>query len=118
MSLTEQAAERAAALAGELEAHQRQLLTSLCAAAAATVRSRLRAGVTEESCGEDFLTAVSLLALGNLREAMASDGVSEFRAGDLTIRKGGGEAASQCLRQQAWAVMEPYLTDRFCFRGV
>jgi hypothetical protein len=46
------------------------------------------------------------------------DRVERVTAGDLTIQRSGGDAASNCLRYQADLMIAPYLKDRFCFRGV
>ena len=41
-----------------------------------------------------------------------------FQAGDMSIRRRGGDAASNCLRNQAELMIAPYLKDRFSFMGV
>ena len=46
------------------------------------------------------------------------DLAAEFRAGDLTVKRGSSSAASQCLYTQAELMIAPYLEDRFAFLGV
>ena len=76
--------------------------------------------MTVEDCKADFVAAASLYALAALNEAGSGTAVEEFRAGDLTVRQGGGhrDAASRCLQRQAEMMILPYLKDRFSFLGV
>ncbi len=115
MTVGEQVFSRAVVLAGDVADQQGELLKVLCGTSAASLQARLREGISPGDCREDFLTAASLLALAALREAEGKP--AEFKAGDLTV-KGGGDAASRCLREQAMALMGPYLQDSFAFRGV
>lgn len=111
---------QAALLAGELDGRQTALLELLCGGAASALASRLRDGLTPEDCKADFIAAASLYALAALGDADAQIQVEEFRAGDLTVRQGGGrrDAASRCLQRQAEMMILPYLKDRFSFLGV
>ncbi|MDD5864388.1 MAG: hypothetical protein PUD80_07135 [Firmicutes bacterium] len=120
MTLAEQVFAQAALLAGELDEHQTQLLKMLCSACAASLTARLREGLTPEDCKADFIAAASLFALANLNGVDESGQVSEFRAGDLTVRRGDGtqDAASRCLRRQAELMIAPYIRDGFTFRGI
>ena len=119
MMLKEQIYAQALLLAGELDTHQSQLLRVLCTAAASSLASRLREGITPEDCKADFIAAASLYALGSLAEAEEVP-VEEFKAGDLTVRKGNTvrDAASRCLQRQAEMMILPYLKDSFSFLGV
>ena len=109
---------QAAVLAGELDSRQMALLEVLCGGAASALASRLREGLRPEDCGADFVTAASLHALAALGSLEDVD-IAEFKAGDLTVKRGGSrEGYCRCLQQQAEAVMGPYLRDRFVFLGV
>ena len=120
MMLRDQVYAQALLLAGDLEQRQSQLLQVLCNAATSSLASRLREGITPEDCKADFIAAASLYAISALRDAEETVSVEEFRAGDLTVRKGGAvrDAASQCLQRQAEMMILPYLKDRFSFMGV
>lgn len=117
MMLGEQVFAQALLLAGDLDAQEADLLHALCAAATASLRVRLKKGLTPEDCKADFIAAASLYALSAM-ETAAGGGAEEFRAGDLTVKRSGGSAASNCLRNQAELVITPYLEDRFAFLGV
>ena len=103
MMAAEQAFAQAVLLAGELDGRQRELLKVLCAAAAASLTARLRAGVTEAECRTELVMAASLYALADLTGMDECTAVQEFKAGDLTVKKGGitGEAAARSLQRQA-----------------
>ena len=118
MNLTEQIYAQAALLAGELSERQNVILHALCAASAASLAARLRAGLKPEDCKADFVAAASLLALAALNGVDEDAAVEQITAGDLTIRKGSRDAASNCLRAQAELMIAPYLKDRFTFLGV
>ena len=116
--LREQVFAQAAMLAGELDGRETNLLHTLCAAAVSTLTARLKKGLKPEDCKADFVAAASLYALAALESAMDGGWGDEFRAGDLTVKRSGGSAASNCLFNQAELVIAPYLEDRFAFLGV
>ncbi len=120
MTLKEQVYAQALLLTGELEVRKRELLQMLCGAAVISLEARLRDGISPEECKADFIAAASLYALASLGDAEETAQVEEFRAGDLTVRKGGTvrDAASRCLQRQAEMLILPYLKDRFSFTGV
>ena len=118
MTVMEQVFAQAALLAGELTEHQATVLRALCAAACASLESRLREGLTAADCKADFIAAASLLALAALDSVGDGDGLEQITAGDLTIRRKSGNAASNCLRSQAELMIAPYLKDNFAFLGV
>ena len=118
MTLTEQVFAQAVLLAGELDGRQADLLKVLCTASTASLTARLKEGLTPEDCKADFVAAASLLALASLSGADGGEQLEEFRAGDLTVKRGGKDAASRCLQRQAELMITPYLKDRFAFRGV
>jgi len=118
MSLKEQVMAQAMLLAGELEQRQRALLEVLCEAAVMSLSQRLKGGFQPEDCRAAFVAAASLYALAGLADVTAS-GVEEFKAGDLTVRKGASaDTASRCLQRQGDMIIGPYLKDSFCFTGV
>ena len=118
MMLKEQVFAHALLLAGELTGHETDLLNALCAASTSTLTSRLKAGLTPEDCKADFIAAASLYALSALETVADLQQAEEFRAGDLTVKRSGGSAASQCLHTQAELMIAPYLEDNFAFLGV
>ena len=118
MSLTEQVIAQARLLTGGLEERQEKLLELLCGGAVSALRARLRVGLEPEDCAAEFVAAASLLALSAMNGAEEASHVEEFRAGDLTVKRGSGDAASRCLKHQAEMILGPYLADRFHFQGV
>ena len=118
MTMTEQIYAQALLLAGELSQQQMAVLEMLCRGVYASLAARLRDGLIPEDCKADFIAASSLLALASLSSVSEGDRMEQITAGDFTIRKKGGDAASNCLRAQAELMIAPYLKDRFSFRGV
>lgn len=118
MTLKEQVFAQAVLLAGELDGQQTDLLNILCAAATASLTARLKEGITPEDCKADFVAAASLLALASLNGTDSAEQLEEFKAGDLTVKRGSKDAASRCLQRQAEMMITPYLKDRFAFQGV
>lgn len=118
MMLKEQVFAHALLLAGDLTGHETDLLNALCAASTSTLKTRLKQGLTPEDCKADFVAAASLYALSALETTADLDLAAEFKAGDLTVKRSGGSAASQCLYTQAQLMIAPYLEDCFAFLGV
>lgn len=118
MNLTEQVYAQALLMAGNLEPKTDALLQVLCRGACASLAARLRSGITPEDCKADFIAAASLFALAALSEAEQAAQPESFTAGDVTVRKGSGGAAANCLRYQANLMIMPYLKDGFAFLGV
>lgn len=113
--MRQEALAKAVTLAGELDVQKQARLELLCGAAFSALEMRLREGLTPEDCREPFLTAVCLYSLA----AMEDFGeVSEFKAGDLTVKKSRQGNMPRDLQHQAEALMRPYLKDRFLFAGV
>ena len=117
MTLTEQVYTQALLLAGELNPRQQRLLRALCAGITRILTARLREGLSPEDCKADFIAAASLLALADLG-SVDGENVEQITAGDFTIRKGGKDAAANCLKAQAELMITPYLKDRFMFGGI
>ena len=120
MTVSQQVYAQALLLAGQLDDRQSQLLQVLCTAAASSLESRLRDGITPEDCKADFIAAASLYALASLGDVEDTVQVEEFKAGDLSVRQSSErrDAASNCLQRQAEMIILPYLKDRFSFVGV
>lgn len=118
MTLTEQIYAQALLLAGELEQKQDDLLKVLCQGANNSLVVRLREGLTPEDCKADFVAAASLFALSALSSADEEADIEMFQAGDLSLRRRGKDAASNCLRNQAELMIAPYLKDHFTFLGI
>ena len=95
------------------------LLETLCAAAEALCRLRLRDGVSAGDCGESFPCACALLAAADLMECRTGGpGGGGFTAGSVTVRAG-GEAAAEALRRTAERMLTPWAGEGgFAFRGV
>ena len=118
MTLREQVFAQALLLAGELDERQTDFLNLLCAASASNLAARLRSGLSPEDCKADFVAAASLFALAALNGIDGSAYIAEFKAGDLTVKKSGTDAASRCLQHQAQLMIAPYLQDNSSFMGV
>ena len=117
--MKDQVLDQARELAGSLDERQTALLEVLCGAAVSSLKAMLKEGYTAEDCGLDFIAAAALLVLAALDETGENGTIEEFKAGDLTVKKGSrADAASRSLRQQAQHLMGPFLKDRFCFTGV
>ncbi|MBR1659921.1 MAG: hypothetical protein IJ705_06350 [Oscillospiraceae bacterium] len=97
----------------------RAVLTAMCAAAATELEGRLREGVSPEELGETFTAAAGVLALGMYCAVNSTDGLKNFRAGNLSVEYGDGEASPEQLRAVAEQMLSAYLSDRgFGFLGV
>ncbi len=96
------------------------LLETLCRAAEAYWRGRLRQGVTAEDCGEAFPCAAAFTAAADLA-AGQDGGIESFTAGSVSV-KGGGESAArraESLRRSAEERMAPFAEPGdFAFQGV
>ena len=96
------------------------LLETLCRAAEAYWRGRLRQGVTAEDCGEAFPCAAAFTAAADLA-AGQDGGIESFTAGSVSV-KGGGESAArraESLRRSAEERMAPFASrGDFAFQGV
>ena len=98
MSLKEQVMAQAMLLAGELEQRQRALREVQCDAAVMSLSQRLKGGFQPEDCRAAFIAAASLYALAGLAD-VKTPGVEEFKAGDLTVRKGSADTAAYSGRR-------------------
>ena len=113
--MKDQVFARAALQAGELDAQRQELLQVLCEAACASLEARLRDGISSEDCGELFATAACMYAMAALEGFSES---VEFKAGDLSVKKGARSEKSRELCCQADRLMAPFLKDSFVFSGV
>jgi hypothetical protein len=78
----------------------------------------MKEGLSAEDCKADFIASASLCALAALSEAGGDLGLEQVTLGDVTLKRKNGNAAANCLRNQAELMMYPYLKDRFAFLGV
>ena len=118
MGLNEQVYAQALLLAGELSDTQSALLETFSVAAVSSLNARMKDGLTAEDCKADFIASASLCALAALSEAGGDLGLEQVTLGDVTLKRRNGNAAANCLRNQAELMMYPYLKDRFAFLGV
>lgn len=118
MTLTEQIFAHALVLAGELEPRQEALLKLLCRSAENALSMRLRQGLSPEDCKADFISAAGLYALSAMSGSDEMNRLEQITAGDITLKRTGGDVASNCLRYQAELMIAPYLASGFTFRGV
>ena len=109
---------RARILAPGMTGENQAMLEAMCQSAVSALKARLREDLTVEDCKEDFVTAASLLALSTMTKISDMDQLEQITAGDLTLRRGNGDTASECLRAQAKLLMAPYVKDPFVFVGV
>lgn len=97
------------------------LLETLCRAAEAYWRGRLRQGVTAEDCGEAFPCAAAFTAAADLA-AGQDGGIESFTAGSVSVKGVGGESAArraESLRRSAEERMAPFAEPGdFAFQGV
>ena len=107
MTMIDQVLNQAELLAGEMD----ERLRLLCAVAVKTLSAQLRDGVTPEDISEELVAAASLLAYA--RWSRGQD-VQEFRAGDLTVKKG----QAGIPEGEALALLAPYLKPGFACLGV
>ena len=107
MTLNDQVLNQAELLAGEMD----ERLRLLCAVAEKQLSRQLRDGVTPEDIREDFVAVASLLAYARWSRGQE---VQEFRAGDLTVKK--GRAGNR--EGEALSLLGPYLKSDFVFLGV
>ena len=66
--------------------------------------------MTPADCESAFLPAAAWMALAGLAAGGGEAGVTAFTAGDVTIRREGGQEAAALL-DQARRLMAPYVTD-------
>lgn len=118
MTLVDQTFAQAMTLAGEQSERQAELLRMMCQGAVNNLTASLRDGLTPDDCRSDFVSAASLMALAALSEVGEGDTVTNFTAGDVSIRREHSSAAANCLRYQARVMMMPYIRDCFSFLGV
>ena len=100
-----------------------ELLETLCAAAEDSLRTKLRQGITQQSCAAAYPCAAAMLAAASLLECRGGQGgFSSFTAGTVSVSGMSATetgASADRLRREAWRLMEPYVNDEgFLFCGV
>ena len=118
MTLVEQVYTHARLMAQELAEENQPLLEAVCAAAVNELRQQLRDNIGPEDCLTDFVTAAAMFALASMSDLGSMAQLEQISAGDLTLRRNGNGTADACLRQQAQALMRPYVKAHFMFAGV
>ncbi len=118
MTLTQQVYAQTVLLAGTVEPEREPLLQLLCQSAVVGITRRLREGLTSDDCKADFVAAGALYALAALAETDETANIERLQFGDITMVRGGANAAARCLRHQADFIISPYCVDAFVFRGV
>ena len=118
MSIAEQVFNQACFMAQELTAENEALLEVVCQAAVSSLSARLRDDLTVDDCQSDFVTAAGMYALAAMTDIGDWGQVEQLTAGDVTVRRGKGDAAANYLRTQADLLMAPYLKQSFLFTGV
>ena len=107
MTIIDQVLNQAELLAGEMD----ERLRLMCTVTVGSLSRQLREETAPEDIREPFVTAASLMAYA--RWSRGRD-IQEFRAGDLTVKKGQiGDFQGEAL-----ALLAPYLKSGFVFLGV
>ena len=107
----------AARLAGENA--DAAVLELMCAAAADEIESRLREGIAPADLGSSYVAAVGVLALSLYCAVSDPEKLKSFRAGDLSVSYGEGDADAERLRTLAERLLAGKLRERgFGFAGV
>ncbi len=118
MTLTEKVFTQARLMAHELPEENQPLLEAMCRAAVVSLRNKLRDNLTPEDCLADFVMAAGMYAVAAMSDVRDLGMPEQITAGDLTVRKGGGNLAADCLRIQAQMLMAPYVKTGVAFLGV
>lgn len=94
-------------------------METLCRAAAAQLLARLKKGVDREEIRSQFVMAAGMLALSMYIAASGAGEVTAFKAGNLSVERGGGESAADALRRQAELLLGGYIEDQgFAFECI
>ena len=118
MTLIDEVYAHARILAPQMNGECQAMLEALCRSTTVSLKARLRENLTVEDCKTDFVTAAGMLALAAMSQISDLGQLDQITAGDLTLRRGGGGMAEECLRSQAELLMAPYVADPFVFVGV
>ena len=118
MTLTQQVYTQARLMAQELDEENQAMLEAVCAAAATQLKQQLRDNIGPEDCLTDFVTAAAMLALASMSDVGSMAQLEQVKAGDVTLRRNSSKVGTQSLRQQAHALMRPYIKANFSFVGV
>ena len=107
MTIIDQVLNQVELLAGEMD----ERLRLMCTVTVGSLSRQLREETAPEDIREEFVAAASLLAFS--RWSRGED-IQEFKAGDLTVKKGQAED----YQGEALALLAPYLKPGFVFLGV
>ena len=102
----------------DLETEERAL--ALCSEAASQLENRLRSPLSGDDPRVIAAAAAIAYAAKVRSDASSSDGISSFKAGDVTVEMSSGkDELSQVILKDALAAAAPCLTDsEFLFREV
>ena len=108
----------AAAALGSVSAEN---ISAAAEAAEAELTAKLKDGISISGISGEFVIAAAMLALSINAASSSADGVTEYSAGEVTVKHGAADAerAGGALRDRAFAILAPYLKDDgFSFMGV
>lgn len=110
---------KARELAPDISAERDALLSAMCMAAEAELKSRLLKGISSEEAEELFVTAAGLLAIAMLMESSETERISSFTAGSVSVSLNQNYLSAASLRRQAENLLKGYLgSGDFAFMGV
>lgn len=118
MTLARQVYTQARLMAQDLAEENQALLEAVCAASANELKQQLRDNIGPEDCLTDFVMAAAMLALANMSDVGSMAQLEQIKAGDVTLRRKESCTGAQSLRDQAYALMRPYIKANFSFMGV
>lgn len=118
MSMIELVFAQALLMAPDLPLEEQDMLKAMCRAAVTSLERKLRNNLAAKDCHNEFVTAASMYALAAMSEVSESNQFEQISTGDLTLRRGEGTLAANCLRAQADMLMAPYVKLGVAFVGV
>ncbi len=112
-------AAKATELAPDTVPHNDAMLSAVCMAADAELKSRLKSGAPSKEIEELFVTAAGMLAVAMLLESSGEERISSFEAGSVAVSFEGVSMSAATLRRQAENMLRGYIeSDDFAFMGV
>lgn len=118
ISMKDLAYDKALLMVPSLSSESQEMLKAMCQVAEVMLESRLRSNLTTRDCHNQFVTAVALYAVAAMSEVTEMGQMEQITAGDLTLKRKDDGLAANCLRQQADALMAPYVKLGVAFQGV
>lgn len=118
MTMTELVFAQALLMAPDLSTTEQHMLQMMCHAAVTSLERKLRNNLAVKDCQNEFVSAASMYALAAMSEISEENQFEQISTGDLTLRRGNGTLASNCLRNQADMIMAPFVKLGMVFMGV